>query len=137
MRRTGAGVKLPRPSGDSLLIQRMGTEEGPYSVADLQAEAQSGTLKANTLVRRADGTGEWFVVVDIPGVFSEKEWQTTLVISLFLGVLGIDRFYLGYTSLGILKLLTLGGCGIWALIDLFRIATGSLKDAQGLPLKRT
>jgi TM2 domain-containing membrane protein YozV len=50
--------------------------------------------------------------------------------------LGIDRFYLGYTGLGVLKLITFGGCGIWALIDLIRIATGDLKDANGLPLKR-
>jgi TM2 domain-containing membrane protein YozV len=115
----------------------MGSEEGPFAVADLQLQARAGTLKATTMVRRADGTGGWFAAGDVPGVFSEKEWLTALLISLFVGTLGIDRFYLGYTGLGILKLITLGGCGIWALIDLIRIATGSLKDANGLPLKRS
>ena len=60
-----------------------------------------------------------------------------LLLSGFLGTLGIDRFYLGYTALGILKLITLGFCGVWWLIDIILIATGSLKDSKGLPLRRT
>ena len=51
-----------------------------------------------------------------------------------LGGLGIDRFYLGYTGLGVAKLLTLGGCGIWALIDLVLIAMRSVPDSDGRPL---
>lgn len=54
-----------------------------------------------------------------------------ILLSLFLGGLGIDRFYLGYTGLGILKLITLGGLGIWALIDLILIITGILKPKNG------
>jgi hypothetical protein len=127
----------PMPPGYAFMVQRMGTEEGPYGIPDLQMQARSGMLKANTMVRRADGTGGWFTAGDIPGVFSEKEWLPALLISFFLGGLGIDRFYLGYTGLGVLKLVTLGGCGIWALIDLVLIATGSMKDANGLPLKRS
>lgn len=57
-----------------------------------------------------------------------------ILLSIFFGGLGIDRFYLGYIGLGILKLLTLGGCGIWALIDLILIATNKMKDANGNPL---
>jgi TM2 domain-containing membrane protein YozV len=59
-----------------------------------------------------------------------------VLLSLFVGGLGVDRFYLGYTGLGIAKLLTLGGCGIWALIDLILIIMGKLKDADGQDLKR-
>ena len=62
------------------------------------------------------------------------DWLTTLLLSIFLGGLGVDRFYTGYMGLGIAKLLTLGGCGIWSLIDIVLIATGSYKDAQGRPL---
>lgn len=54
-----------------------------------------------------------------------------IILSLFLGGLGVDRFYLGYTGLGILKLLTIGGLGVWALIDLIRIITGNLKPKNG------
>jgi TM2 domain-containing membrane protein YozV len=57
-----------------------------------------------------------------------------LLLSFFLGGLGVDRFYLGYTGLGIVKLLTCGGAGIWALIDFILIAVNKTKDANGNPL---
>jgi TM2 domain-containing membrane protein YozV len=66
----------------------------------------------------------------------QKSWMVTLLLSIFLGSLGVDRFYLGYTGLGIAKLLTAGGCGIWWLIDLIFIVTGKMVDSQGQPLKK-
>jgi len=55
----------------------------------------------------------------------QKNFTIALLVSFFLGTLGIDRFYLGCPFTGILKLLTFGGLGIWALVDFIRIATGS------------
>jgi hypothetical protein len=69
------------------------------------------------------------------GGYSDKDWTTALVLSILLGSLGVDRFYLGYTGLGVLKLLTLGGCGIWSIIDIIQIATKKMPDAQGRPLR--
>ena len=66
---------------------------------------------------------------------SERTYLAALLLSIFVGTFGIDRFYLGYVGLGILKLITLGGCGIWWLVDVILIATKSLKDADGHALK--
>jgi TM2 domain-containing membrane protein YozV len=50
-------------------------------------------------------------------------WILTLIMSILFGQLGVDRFIMGHIGLGILKLITLGGCGIWWIIDLILIAT--------------
>ena len=121
----------------AFVVQRMGAEEGPYSLQDLATQARAGVLRSNTMVKRADGTGAWFLASELPGVFSDKDWLSTLLISFFVGWFGIDRFYLGYTGLGILKLITFGGCGIWYLVDLILIAMGKLDDSEGRPLRRT
>ncbi|MDR0293429.1 MAG: TM2 domain-containing protein [Oscillospiraceae bacterium] len=60
-----------------------------------------------------------------------KSKTTALLLSVFLGVVGVDRFYLGYTGLGVLKLMTVGGLGIWWVIDIIRIATWKMKDIKG------
>ena len=122
---------------DGFLVQRMGSEDGPFTPIELQAQARTGTLKATTLLKRADGTGTWFQAAEVPGVFSEKDWLTAVLLAFFVGILGIDRFYLGYTTYGVLKLITLGGCGIWALIDLILITMGKVTDSNGLPLRRS
>ena len=65
---------------------------------------------------------------------SDKDWTTLLILSILLGWLGVDRFYAGHIGLGVLKLLTLGGCGIWSLIDIILVAIGNFTDADGLPI---
>ena len=65
---------------------------------------------------------------------SNKSKSTTFLLCYFLGGLGIHRFYLGKFITGVLMLLTGGGFLIWWLIDLYRIATGKLKDKEGSDL---
>ena len=68
---------------------------------------------------------------------SMKDKTTALILSILLGGIGVDRFYLGYTGMGILKLLT-GGCfGILWLIDIINIATGKLQPADGSGYKES
>lgn len=54
-----------------------------------------------------------------------KNPTTALILSIFLGSLGIDRFYIGDNGLGIGKLLTCGGLGIWTLVDWFNISSAT------------
>ena len=66
---------------------------------------------------------------------SEKSFVATLILCILLGWLGVHRFYVGKIWTGILILLTLGGLGIWSLVDLIMIATQTFKDSDGLPIK--
>jgi hypothetical protein len=68
---------------------------------------------------------------DTPLTGEEKDWLTTLLLCFFLGVFGIHRFYTGHTAIGVVQLLTLGGCGIWALVDFIMIIVGSFRDSKG------
>ena len=64
-----------------------------------------------------------------------KSFLVTELFCFFLGVLGVHRFYTGYIGLGIVQLLTLGGFGIWAFIDLISISLGKYRDANGQELE--
>ncbi|MEC8739760.1 MAG: TM2 domain-containing protein [Bacteroidota bacterium] len=66
---------------------------------------------------------------------SEKGFIPTVLLCFFLGGFGIHRFYVGKVGTGIAMLLTLGGLGIWTIIDFVRIVTGNFKDKDGLEIK--
>ena len=65
-----------------------------------------------------------------PGV-SDKLIVVAAILCLCFGFLGIHRFYVGKIGTGILQIITLGGFGIWALVDLVMIVIGKFRDKQG------
>ena len=69
--------------------------------------------------------------ISVAAVAGGKSQLVAGLLCFFLGVLGVHRFYLGYTWQGVVQLLTLGGFGIWALIDLIRIIIGDLQPKGG------
>ena len=69
-----------------------------------------------------------------------KDFVVAVILSAWLGIFGVDRFYLGYTGLGIAKLaVSVVTCGIggliWQLVDFYLLLTGNMADAQGRPLQ--
>lgn len=128
----------PRLTGEDhehhFYLYGTGQEFGPYSVQDLQVMASAGQLRADSLVHGVGGGG-WFPAREIPWLFSDRSWLATVLISVFLGVLGVDRLYLGYTGVGLAKLLTLGGLGVWALLDTVLIVLRKVPDSHGRPLR--
>ena len=66
---------------------------------------------------------------------SDKGYVPAILICLFLGGLGVHRFWVGKIGTGILMLLTFGGLGIWALIDLVMIICGKFTDKEGRLIK--
>ncbi len=75
-----------------------------------------------------------------PCSYEQFSQQTTFLLSLFLGGLGVDWFVLakgnaGYIVAGVFKLLTMGGFGIWWLVDVIRLGVNKFNDGNGVPLK--
>jgi TM2 domain-containing membrane protein YozV len=79
---------------------------------------------------------EWFELLQQRTTESDKNLEVAVSLSVTLGWLGIDRFYLGSPVLGVLKLFTLGGFLVWWIIDIVLLLTGTMKDGEGRALRR-
>lgn len=119
-------------------VKMPGEPEREMDTMTLQAWANAGKVTGDTVVIE-NSTQERWNAKQIAGVFSKRDWLVALLLSIFLGVLGVDRFYLGKVGTGIVKLLlnlaTFFTFGlIWVVIDIILIATKKLTDKEGLKL---
>jgi hypothetical protein len=122
-----------QPPSDEYYLHHMGLEYGPYRYVDLQTMAMNRQLRSDQPLRRVDTA--FFPAWQVPGLFSDKEWLVALLLSVFLGHFGVDRFYVGDIGLGVLKLLTCGGFFVWFVIDIVLIATRHMTDSDGRQLR--
>ena len=127
---------IPRTaaSGEAFYVSHNGHKFGPYSMPELQDMARARQLKPHTEVHRTTD-GQLFPARDIPWLFSGKDWMVALLLSVFLGVFGVDRLYLGHIWLGLAKFVTIGGLGLWALADIVLIGLRMVRDSDGRPLR--
>ena len=106
--------------------------EHKLTTEELKTWARAGKIAGDSIV--VDANGEQWNAKQIPGVFSNRDWLVALVLSVIVGTLGVDRFYLGKIGTGILKLLTFGALGVWTIIDIILIAIKKLDDKEGFKL---
>lgn len=106
----------------------------PHCGSPVQPDSSFCPSCGKPLQSQPDSAGQTF---NTPQATKEKEdrWLIALILCIVLGGLGVHRFYTGNTTTGIIMLLTLGGCGIWALIDLIMIACNTYVDGNGQTLK--
>ncbi len=95
------------------------TKRCPYCGSEIPETAQ-----------KCSHCGEW-----LNKTSKSKSFKTTILLSYFLGLLGVHRFYTGYIGIGFLQLFTLGGLGLWSLIDLVSISLNKYKDKSGQELQ--
>jgi TM2 domain-containing membrane protein YozV len=87
-------------------------------------------------VNDTDERSRWIASLQQKTGNSEKNWWTVFLLSLFLGWLGVDRFYLGQPVLACLKFITFGAAGMWWITDLVLIYFNKMRDAQGGLVRR-
>jgi len=71
------------------------------------------------------------VIATAEVVSKQRHFLAVFFLSLIWGFLGVDRFYLGKYGTGLLKLVTIGGFGFWALIDFSSVLSGRMRDHEG------
>jgi TM2 domain-containing membrane protein YozV len=101
-----------------------------FAAFPVEQAAPISTMNTNSVVK-ADVNNATTISLPMSSPATGKSQVAALLLCFFIGVLGIHRFYLGYTTIGIIQLLTLGVFGIWTLIDFIMIITGSLKPKDG------
>lgn len=120
---TTSSVPAPKPASSNLSVKEMRSLVKQQTGTDLTLKERIAFKVFNKKINNALSKST------PPG--GQKSHTAAILLALFVGGLGVHRFYLGYTWQGVVQLLTLGGLGVWALIDLIRIITGDLQPKDG------
>lgn len=126
----------PEIRGEVYYLAQSNKVVGPFGVMQLRRMAFERTITPATQV--TTGNQHWepmLPVMHIPGIYSRRSRRTALILAIFCGILGLDRFYLGKYGTGIAKLMTLAGLGGWWLLDIAGLGNRITTDVDGLPLR--
>ena len=103
----------------------------PFWTVDAVVDARPASLTLTWCVGVECTGARRFLIDNVPCIFySGHRFVSTFLFSLFFGWCGVDRLCLGHTATGLAKLFTLGGVGIWWLVDMVLLATGHLMPAD-------
>lgn len=148
---TGAPASAPRPLAQATPLRAAPLQAQPLQAAPLQAQPVQPVQPVQPTQRVAPG----MIPSSMPGIAppaatalgaaqtstqgltsesSEKKILPAFLLCTFVGVLGVHRFYVGKTGSGLAQIFTLGGMGIWSLIDWIMILCGSFRDRKGKTL---
>jgi hypothetical protein len=123
------------PSITAEVVKEAAVATGSKRVARAANKVMSTNAAAVTVgMESIDEEGQAWSSVGAPAKAAKgggKSQLIALILCVVVGGLGIHRFYLGYIWQGVVQLLTAGGCGVWALIDLIRIIMGTLEPKDG------
>lgn len=123
------------PSITAEVVKEAAVATGSKRVARAANKVMSTNAAAVTVgMESIDEEGQAWSSVGAPAKAAKgggKSQLIALILCVVVGGLGIHRFYLGYIWQGVVQLLTAGGCGVWALIDLVRIIMGTLEPKDG------
>lgn len=128
---------------DTIIIKsfmRRGAEQNKFDQSDARALHEADLLDGHYLEKRLREVGQHTPSMSFLALYQidkRRHFLAAFFFSFLWGTFGVDRFYLGKVWTGILKLITLGGLGIWTLVDLSTIMSGSMRDKQGRELRET
>jgi len=122
-------AEYPNNQNAQQILSQVQTAHSNHKKAMDIAEVKNAQLRAK-LSSYGYGGGE-----DRIRMISSKSFAGTLILCLLFGWLGVHRFYVGKFASGMFLFLTVGGLGLWALLDLIVIISGNFEDGQGAPIK--